>query len=79
MVQGVLMARLLEASAPGTDGTAARAEELLDVKTAAQRLGVSVDWVYRQAARLPFTVRLGRSLRFSSEGLDRYVRQRQGR
>jgi hypothetical protein len=42
------------------------------------RLGTTPDWLYRQAKRLPFTVRLGpRQLRFSSRGITRYIRQRQ--
>jgi excisionase family DNA binding protein len=52
---------------------------LLTTEEAAQRLGVSQDWLYRRAATLPFTVRLGRSLRFSIRGLERYIRQREGR
>jgi hypothetical protein len=54
-------------------------ERLLDVDEAARRLGVSPDWLYRRAGKVPFTVRLGRTLRFSAQGLVRYIRQRQGR
>ncbi len=54
-------------------------ERLLDVGEAARRLGVSRDWLYRRANRLPFTVRLGRAVRVSEAGLARYIRQRQGR
>jgi predicted DNA-binding transcriptional regulator AlpA len=54
-------------------------DRLLTAKEAANTLACSIDWLYRHAAKLPFTVRLGRALRFSAEGLDRYVRQRQGR
>ena len=62
-------------SAPGPAG----ADRLLSVEEAAHTLAVSEDWLYRRAARLPFTVRLGRVLRFSADGLERYIRQRQGR
>ena len=55
-------------------------DTLLRVDDAAARLGTSRDWLYRHAAQLPFTVRAGRrQLRFSSGGIDRYIRQRQGR
>jgi excisionase family DNA binding protein len=54
-------------------------DNLLTTEEAAQRLGVSQDWLYRRAASLPFTVRLGRALRFSVRGLDRYIRLRAGR
>jgi excisionase family DNA binding protein len=54
-------------------------DHLLTTEEAARRLGVSEDWLYRRAGRLPFTVRLGRTLRFSALGLDRYISQRAGR
>lgn len=57
----------------------ASGDRLLDVKEAAARLGASADYLYRHAKRLPFTVRIGSRLRFSSAGIDRYIRQRQGR
>jgi predicted DNA-binding transcriptional regulator AlpA len=52
-------------------------DRLLDVEAAAQRLGASRDWLYHHARQLPFTVRQGRLLRFSSHGIDRYIRSRQ--
>jgi excisionase family DNA binding protein len=54
-------------------------DRLLTVEEAAQKLGLSRDWCYRQAKRLPFAVRIGRQLRFSERGIERYIRQRQGR
>lgn len=54
-------------------------DRLLTVEEAAQKLGRSKDWLYRHAGRLPFTVRDGRLLRFSEQGIERYIRQRQGR
>ena len=53
-------------------------DNLLTVKEAAARLKCSEDWLYRQATRLPFTVRLGRSLRFSSRGIDTHIRSKTG-
>jgi excisionase family DNA binding protein len=80
LAQGVLVARLLEAVGDGVGPSRSdEADQLLTVEEAARRLGVSKDWVYRRAARLPFTVRLGSALRFSAQGLARYLRQRQGR
>jgi predicted DNA-binding transcriptional regulator AlpA len=40
---------------------------------------MSKDWLYHHARQLPFTVRTGRLLRFSSHGIDRYIRTRQNR
>lgn len=78
--QGALVARLL---ALGVDGgmspDAAPDDRLLDVAEAAARLGTSRDYLYRHARRLPFTVRVGSRLRFSSRGIDRFIRTRQGR
>ncbi len=54
-------------------------DQLLTVEEAAEKLGVSRDWLYRHSKKLAFTVRLGRHLRFSARGIERYIRQRQGR
>ena len=51
-------------------------DELLDVGAAAQRLGISEDYLYRHSEEYPFTRRQGRKLlRFSALGIDRYIRQ----
>ena len=54
------------------------ADSLLDIDAAAKRLSASVDWLYRHSRELPFVVRNGRLLRFSSHGIDRYIRERKG-
>ena len=55
-------------------------EALLDVREAAARLGVSEDWVYRHAPKLPFTRRVGRrAVRFDPEVLARWVATRKPR
>lgn len=54
-------------------------DELLDVEEAARRLGTSEDFLYRKKD-LPFRVRVGgRRIRFSAQGIERYIRLRQGR
>lgn len=52
-----------------------RPDELLTVEEAAGRLGLSVDYLYRSHSRFPFTRRMGRSLRFSSLGIDEYIKR----
>jgi excisionase family DNA binding protein len=52
-------------------------ERLLTVSELAERLGISRQATYRLAPKLPFTVRLGRFLRFSESGLHRYLAQKQ--
>jgi len=54
---------------------AQRPDELLTVEQAAERLGLSVDYLYRNHPRLPFARRMGRILRFSSLGIDEYIRR----
>jgi len=51
-------------------------DELLDVNQAAQRLGLGAGWLYRHAAKLPFTVRVNRQLRFSARRLEAYIAAR---
>jgi len=50
-------------------------DELLDVETAAERLGVSRDYLYRHSQEYPFTRRQGRKLLFSALGIDKHIRQ----
>jgi predicted DNA-binding transcriptional regulator AlpA len=51
-------------------------ERLLKVDDAAARLGMSREWVYRNGRTLPFARRIGRSVRFSAPGIDRWLSQR---
>ena len=53
-------------------------DENLSVDEAARRLGVSRDYLYHHAPKLPFTVRIGRRLLFSARGLEQWNRYRQG-
>ena len=47
----------------------------LDVAEAAKRLGMSRDWLYRHASKLPFAVRIGRRVVFDSVALERWNRR----
>lgn len=77
-LQSALAARLL--SVQDHHQPVTPEDRLLTVEEAASRLGTSEDWLYRHAPKLPFTVRLApRQLRFSSQGIERYLRTRQGR
>jgi predicted DNA-binding transcriptional regulator AlpA len=52
-------------------------DNLLDAEEAAKTLSVSVEWLYRNAKRLPFTRKLGpKMLRFSSVGIQKYLGNR---
>ena len=69
-LQVPLLARALAAGA-GRDP-----DELLTVDIAAQRLGLSEAWLYRHASKLPFTVHVGRQVRFSARRLEAYIAAR---
>lgn len=75
-VQSSMAARLLEASG---EAAAPHEDTLIGAEDAAKRLGVSTDWIYRRTRSLPFVVRVGRHVRFSSTGIDRYIKSRVGR
>jgi predicted DNA-binding transcriptional regulator AlpA len=61
------MARLTAPAPPAVDDT------LLGVNEAAGRLGMSVGYLYRHHSEFPFSRRMGKSLRFSSAGIQTYV------
>jgi predicted DNA-binding transcriptional regulator AlpA len=76
---GTLSARLLTIQRGARRGTQSDKDSLLTVTETAQRLNTSPDWLYRHASKLPFTVRLApKQLRFSSQGIERYLQRRKG-
>jgi hypothetical protein len=50
-------------------------DALVSVKTAAERLGISRDYLYRHHAQYSFTRRQGRKLLFSALGIERRIRK----
>lgn len=78
-LDSLLLARLLSSNRNGDADRAQEGERLLNAKEASAKLSLSEDHLYRHAAKFPFTVRLGRRLRFSEAGIDRFIRQRMGR
>ena len=71
---GRAMADVLARCATPAVTPPAPSTELLDVGTAAQRLNVAPSWLYRHAARLPFTRKMGhRTLRFDARALERWA------
>ena len=70
-----LWVRLYSETAPHSQ----EEDRLLDVEGAAQRLAISTDTLYRKARDLPFTVRIGGNVRFSAQGISRFIATRQGR
>lgn len=78
-VQSVLLARLVVEGPQNGSAGLANGDRNLSVTEAAGKLGVKPGYLYRHAGSLPFTVRIGRRLLFSAEGLERWNRRRQGR
>ncbi len=77
-LHSLALARLASASNGAGRTNGHQADTLLTAEEAAERLGVSPDFLYR-TKDLPFRVRVGRRVRFSARGIERYIRQRQGR
>ncbi len=49
-------------------------DRLLDAQETAKLLSVTTDWLYRNAKKLSFSRKLGhKMLRFSSQGIQRYL------
>lgn len=73
-LQTRLAARLASEATKGPGAPAEGEDRLLDAAEAAERLGTSKDFLYRDSKKHPFTVRLspGR-LRFSSRGIEKYL------
>jgi hypothetical protein len=57
-------------------GAAVAPVDNLSVEVGARRLGISASWVYKNAAHLPFVVRIGRRLVCDSAALERWAKQR---
>ncbi len=69
---GAGLAGAVETGALGPD-------ESLDIGEAARRIGCSTSYAYRHAAKWPFSLRVGRTWRFSAAGLERWRQHRMGR
>jgi len=51
-------------------------DHLVDAETAAKSLNVSKPWLYVNWKRLPFARKVGKSLKFSHAGIQRYIAKR---
>ena len=60
----------------GAEPNGTEPDQLLTIDKAAELLSVAKRWLYDNHHRLPFTRRIGRQLRFSMRGLQRYMRRR---
>jgi len=55
-------------------------DKLLDAAAAAERLGVTVRWIYGRSSSLPFAVKLpnSRAVRFSARGIGKWLARKAG-
>jgi predicted DNA-binding transcriptional regulator AlpA len=60
---------------PSAQVSASPDDELVGVKEASRRLGVSSSYLYQHHNSFPFTRRVGRSLRFSIKGIESYIQR----
>ena len=76
---GLLLAAagLLLSGGGGSKAGRAGRSRLLTTAQASELLGMSQRWLYQHADRLPFTRRLGRTLRFDEAGLQEWAEAHQ--
>jgi len=53
--------------------SAPKEDRLLTVEHVAEILNVTPEWIYHNTKKLPFTRKVGGMLRFSANGLQRYI------
>lgn len=78
VLQSLMLARLisLESTEP-TPSTSSSGDRLVTVDEAAALLGVTTKWLYHHWRDLPFAKKLGgKILRFSEQGIQRYIARR---
>lgn len=76
-VQAALAQRLSAAASETKPRESQITERLLSPADTAERLGVTLRWLYRNAKRLPFSRKLtNRTLRFHEQGLTEYIRKK---
>lgn len=67
---------LREVDMDGTESNGTEPDQLVNVHRAAELLDVKTRYLYEHHDRFPFTRRVGRQLRFSLRGLQRYIARR---
>ncbi len=76
-LDALLRVRLAASQAPESDREQPAGEDgLLSAADAARRTGMSKRWLYVHADTLPFARRIGRAVRFSPAGIERWLSTR---
>jgi predicted DNA-binding transcriptional regulator AlpA len=77
-LDSLLLARLMTINGSVQGEQATPTDRRLNVKQAALKIGLTPDYLYRHSRNLPFTIRVGRTVGFSEQGIERWLRQRAG-
>jgi len=70
-VQPVLVVQAVSGKGSKTEDTEDR---LLNIESAAERLRFKTDWLYRNWRQFAFARKIRGKVRFSSHGIDRYIK-----
>jgi predicted DNA-binding transcriptional regulator AlpA len=75
-LQGAVAARLVAPALVRSDGRSVGNDCLLSATEAAKRTGMSTRWLWKHADTLPFARRIGRAVRFSPAGIEKWLATR---
>ena len=74
-VQTTLMGRIIAGNGNSSGVHQDDGDTLLTVKEAAEILGCSKDWIYRNAKKLGFAIKLApRNIKYSNELIQKYIK-----
>ena len=77
LIQSALVNRLLVLRcASNGNGESREGDRWLSAKEVADRMGVCIDYVYKNASGFPFAVKEGRRVLFSKRGLEHYLQEK---
>jgi len=78
LLQSALVNRLLalRCVSNGNGGGQREGDRLLSAKEIAGRMGVCLDYVYKNASEFPFAWKEGRRVLFSERGLEEYLQEK---
>jgi predicted DNA-binding transcriptional regulator AlpA len=68
---------LVRLATPAAASPVEQPAKLVNIAEASDRIGKSKSWLYRNARTLPFTRRIGGSLRFDTKEIEKWLRARQ--
>jgi excisionase family DNA binding protein len=73
MVWQLTVAELESMLQKAAKAASSKEDKLLTIEQVCDTLNVSDEWVYHHVKKLPFVRKVGGMLRFSSNGLQRYI------